>query len=108
MRLSLNGRASRIEFARHLYNLLCVELNGNQDQATRFAIDELNRRIENLPLKSMYTGDVTCNNGRRRAPSGNSECAGGGGGDDQGQPLTAHGYEVVPAEVEDAHGGKWE
>src|SRR5216684_3928438 len=92
MRLSLNGRASRVEFARHLYNLLCVELNENQDQATWFAIDELNRRIENLPLKSMYTGDMTCNNGRRHAPSGNSECAGGGGGDDHAQLLRTHGY----------------
>ena len=77
----MNDPVGRIDFVRQLYNLLCVELDREQEQDTQSAILELNRRIENHPMKSMYTED-----GNR---------AGEGGGDGRAQ-LLAHGYEVQP------------
>ena len=54
----------------------------------------------------MYTRDVTDSNGRKRASTGNCNCADGGGGDGHAQ-LSAHGYEVEPEVFVDASGGEW-
>jgi hypothetical protein len=54
----LNDLVGHVEFARHLYNLLCVELDRDQDRDTKLAIAELHRRIEDPRLKSMHTQDL--------------------------------------------------
>ena len=53
--LELNDPVGRIEFAHHLYNLLGIELDEDQDQDTKRTIFELDSRIWDRRLKSMYT-----------------------------------------------------
>jgi hypothetical protein len=103
----LNDSVGRVKFARHLYNLLCVELDQEQEQDVKDAIDKLHRRIKSSRMKSMYTRDMTSATGRKRAGTDNGDSAGGGGGDDRAQ-LRARGYEVKPEVLVDACGGKWE
>jgi len=104
----LHNSVGRMEFVRHLYNLLCIELDQDQDQDqdTRSAVRELNCRIESKPMKSMYTKEATSNNGRECAHTGNGDRTSGEGGYDHAQ-LRAHGYEVEPDVFVDASGGEW-
>jgi len=95
----LNDSAGRVEFVRHLYNLLCVEVDRDRDRDTKLAIDELNRRIKDGGLDSMYTA-------RKHAFTDNCDCTGRGG--DDHTPLRAHGLEVKPEVIVDDMGGTWE
>jgi hypothetical protein len=105
--LSLNDSVGRVEFVRHLYNLLCIEVDQDQDRDTDSAVRELNKKIKSLPMKSMYTKQATAGKtGRKRAHTGNGDRAGGAGEDDRAQ-LRAHGYEVKPEVIVDASGGEW-
>jgi hypothetical protein len=44
----LNDPIGRIELAHHLYNLVCKELDQDQDQDAQLAIDELHHKIKGL------------------------------------------------------------
>ena len=101
----MDDTASRIQFVRYLYNILRLELDQKQDQATRTAISNLNRRIMKLPMASMITKDG--NSGRKRAPTGNATGNGHRAGGDGRAQLRAHGYEVKPEGGVDAI-GEWE
>ncbi len=103
----MNDSVGRVKMARHLYNLLCIELDQEQEQDAKDAIDKLHRRIKSSRMKSMYTRDVTSATGRKRAGTDNGDNAGGGGGDDRAQ-LRARGYEVNPEVLVDPCGGIWE
>jgi hypothetical protein len=105
--LSLNDSVGRIEFVRYLYNLLCIEVDQDQDRDTNSAVSELNAKIKRLPMKSMYTKQATAGKaGRKRAHTGNGDSAGGADEDDRAQ-LRARGYEVKPEVMVDASGGEW-
>jgi len=108
MSLSLNNTAGRIEFIRHLYNLLQLELDQDEDQNTQSAINDLNSRIESNLEDSVCTKDDT--GSRKRTRTGNTTSSGNRagevGGDDHAQ-LRAQGYEVKPEVDVDASGGEW-
>jgi len=56
--VSLNEPVGRVEFAHHLYNLLGVALDRDQDRNTKDAIAELHCKIANCRLKSMSGSSV--------------------------------------------------
>ena len=91
----MNNAAGRIEFIRHFYSLLQLELDQDEDQDTRSAILEFKIRIEGNLVQSVCTKDD--NGGRERTRTGNAtgsgNLAGEGGGYDRAQ-LRAQGYEV--------------
>ena len=105
----MNNAAGRIEFIRHFYSLLQLELDQDEDQDTRSAIHEFNIRIEGNLVQSVCTKDD--NGGRKRTRTGTGNTTGSGhltgegGGDDRAQ-LRAQGYEVKPEVVVDASGGE--
>jgi hypothetical protein len=75
-------RVGRVQFVRHLYNLLCdVELD--EDEDTRNATLQLNLSISNSPgMKTFHTKDETSNTGkkcRRTGDRGGADGRGGGG-----------------------------
>ena len=105
--MSLDDSVGRVEFVRHLYNLLCIEVDQDQDRDTDSAVRGLNKKIKSLPMKSMYTKQaIAGKTGRKRAHTGNGDRAGGADEDDRAQ-LRAHGYEVKPEVIVDASGGEW-
>jgi hypothetical protein len=101
-KLLLNNSDGRADFVRHLYNLLCVELALDLDQDTRNAIQELNSKVDECDIRSMYTNIVSS--------SGDGGHAGTGvpGGEYDRAQLRAHGYEIKPKEVVYSNGGDWE
>ena len=108
MSLSLNNTAGRIEFIRHLYNLLRLESDQDEDQNTQSAINDLNSRIESNLEESVCTKDDTGSRKRTRTGSatGSGNRTGEGGGGYRAQ-LRAQGYEVKPEVEVDASGGEW-
>ncbi|KAI0291879.1 hypothetical protein BC826DRAFT_466259 [Russula brevipes] len=78
--LSLNTADGRIEFARILYNLLCVDVDQEQNNEMKHAIRLLNDKVEVRGLK-MHTKDATKNTSRKRTRThtGDDDSAGGGG-----------------------------
>jgi len=110
----LNDSAGRAEFVRHLYILLCVEID--RDRNWKRVITELENRIRNDKLNSMFTKDVPGDPGRKHARTGDDHQDGdhragshraGRDGDHRVQ-LRAHGFEVKPEVIVDDSGGTWE
>jgi len=64
--LSLNTADGRVEFARILYNLLCMDVDQEQNNEMKHAIRLLNDKVEVRRLK-MHTKDATKNPSRKRA-----------------------------------------
>ena len=87
----MNDPVGRVEFARHLYELLHVKV----DEDTTNATSKLNNMISKCHgMKSFYTHD---SQGPNSARTGDSDGADGRGGGASDYPeLRAHGYEVKP------------
>jgi hypothetical protein len=98
-----------------LYNLLHLEVEGDEERNTIAQTDQLNKKILSLKLKSFHTKNKDGVQGtkqkRRRTDDGASADGSGGGGGQcatDSAELGAHGYEVQSQVTVDDKGGTWE
>jgi hypothetical protein len=93
-----------------LYNLLHLDVDGDEEISAKAETDKLKDRIKSVEkkLKSLYTMDDTQGTKRRCTDVGGGGRGGGGGqGTANSAELRAHGYEVQSQVIVDDD-GTWE
>jgi hypothetical protein len=101
----LNTADGRVKFARILYNILCVDVDQEQNNEMEHAIRLLKDKVDARRLKSMHTKDG--DDDSADDDSADDDSAGGGDGGDRAQ-LRAQGYKVESDVIVDCQGIKWE